>query len=551
MSAPTTRIDEDEHATPAYGRIDDLDLKAKVAQVLDRWPSAGLAVAVVRDGALAWFHGHGLADIAAKTPITEDTVFRIGSITKIFTAIAVMQLWEQGLVDLDAPANNYLRSFRLVPRKPNMRPATIRHLLTHTAGVGYWRGLSDLLQPGVGSGVRAGRSGAQPLAEYYRRGLPVEVEPGTKWVYSNHGFAALGQIVENVSGQPLDRYLRDRLSVPRGMEHTDLIRSERVKPYVATGYVLRSRGLKPVADREVPTSGGGGMYSSTPDIARCVAALLRMAADEHGSVLQPDTVATMFRPHFQPDPRVPGMGLAFELGEEGDHRTVGKTGILSGFHSAIALAPEEGIGVIVFGNTGGLDGRGAPEPLAAALLRRLLGLPDEVIRIDIAPRPEIWSDICGWYAPPPGPVTNLFSRALMGAGAEVVVHRGHLMLKPLTPIPGMRRGFRLYPDDPDDPWVFRVHVPDYGMELRVVFAGGPRGGAAARLLLDMMSFERRPDLLNPRPWVTGVAAAGVATLAIRGVSVQGRERRAWTRAVDSISARRSLRMLATKTSMSG
>jgi CubicO group peptidase (beta-lactamase class C family) len=108
-----------------------------VAQVLDRWPSAGLAVAVIRDGALAWFHGHGFADIAAKTPITEDTVFRIGSITKIFTAIAVMQLWEQGLVDLDAPANDYLRSFKLVPMKPNMAPATVGHLLTHTAGVGY------------------------------------------------------------------------------------------------------------------------------------------------------------------------------------------------------------------------------------------------------------------------------------------------------------------------------------------------------------------------------------------------------------------------------
>jgi CubicO group peptidase (beta-lactamase class C family) len=100
--------------THAYGPIDDLDLKATQTQVLDHWPCAGMAVAVIRDGALAWFHGHGLADVAAKTPITEDTVFRIGSITKTFTAIAVMQLWEQGLVDLDAPANDYLRTFRLV-----------------------------------------------------------------------------------------------------------------------------------------------------------------------------------------------------------------------------------------------------------------------------------------------------------------------------------------------------------------------------------------------------------------------------------------------------
>ena len=236
----------------------------------------------------------------------------------------------------------------------------------------------------------------------------MEVEPGTKWAYSNHGFAALGQIVEDVTGQPLDRYLRDRIFDPLGMEHTDLIRSERVRPDLATGYVLRSRGLKPVADREVPTPGGGGMYSTTADIARYVAALLTVAANEHGSVLRPETLATMFQPHFQPDPRVPGMGLAFELGEEGGHKTVGKTGILSGFHSAISLAPDEGIGVIVFSNTGGLDGRGAPVPLATMLLRLLLGLSVDPIRIDIPPRPETWSEICGWYAPAPGPVTNLF-----------------------------------------------------------------------------------------------------------------------------------------------
>src|SRR5512133_713064 len=168
--------------------LDDLDRQAVVANVLDRWPAAGLAVGVVRDGSLEWFHGHGVADIASNTPIAQDTVFRTGSITKTVTAIAVMQLWEQGLVDLDAPANHYLRSFRLVPAKASFRPATVRHLLTHTAGIGYWRRLSDLLQPGVGSGLRARRSGASPLADYYQNGLPVEVEPGTKWVYSNHGF---------------------------------------------------------------------------------------------------------------------------------------------------------------------------------------------------------------------------------------------------------------------------------------------------------------------------------------------------------------------------
>jgi len=98
--------------------IRELDMKAKVGEILNRWPAVGLAVGVVRNGRLEFFHGHGLADIALNTPITEDTVFRFASITKTFTAIAVMQLWEQGLVDLDAPANDYLRVYRLIPRRP-------------------------------------------------------------------------------------------------------------------------------------------------------------------------------------------------------------------------------------------------------------------------------------------------------------------------------------------------------------------------------------------------------------------------------------------------
>jgi CubicO group peptidase (beta-lactamase class C family) len=503
-------------AGPAPPGIDEAGLKARVAEVLDHWPAAGLAAGVVRGGSLEWFLGHGVADAGSKAPVTQDTVFRIGSLTKTFTAIAVMQLSERGLVDLDAPANDYLRSFRLVPAKASFRPATVRHLLTHTAGVGYWRRLSDLLQPGVGSGDRAGRSGAPLLADYYRSGLPMEVEPGTKWVYSNHGFAVLGQIVADVTGQPLDRYLREHIFGPLGMEHTDLIRSERVRPRLATGYVLRSRGLKPVADREVPTPGSGGIYSTAADMACYVAALLRMGAGEHGSVLQPATLASMFQPHFQPDPRLPGMGLAFEAGEEGGHRTAGKTGVVSGFLSAMVLAPDDGIGVFVLSNTGGLSSRGASAPLASALLRRLLGLPDQAIRTGIPARPETWGELCGWYSPDPGRVTNLFTRALFGAGAEVTVRGGHLMLKPLTPVPAMRRGMRLYPDDPGDPRVFRVEFPEYGYSLRVVFSEEPEDGVTAtRLLIDLFSFSKRPDVRNPRRWINAAVASVAVALAIR------------------------------------
>jgi CubicO group peptidase (beta-lactamase class C family) len=99
--------------------LDALDVPAKVADVLDRWPSAGLAVGVIRYGSLEWFFGHGVADVASKKAVPRTTVFRIGSITKTVTALALMQLWEQGLVDLDAPANHYLHAFQLLPARTN------------------------------------------------------------------------------------------------------------------------------------------------------------------------------------------------------------------------------------------------------------------------------------------------------------------------------------------------------------------------------------------------------------------------------------------------
>ena len=217
--------------------------------------------------------------------------------TKTITAVAIMQLQEQGLVDLDAPTGRYLRAFRLIPARPGFGPATLRHLLTHTAGVRAVRKPSDLLRPELGWGVPAGQP-VPALAEYYRDGLRIDTEPGTKWAYSNHGFAALGQIAEDVTGIPLGRYLREHVFGPLGMEHSDLLRSERVRPGLATGYQLGSRRLKAVADREAVPAGAPAVYSTASDMARYAAALLGGGAGEHGQVLQPETLATMFWPHY-------------------------------------------------------------------------------------------------------------------------------------------------------------------------------------------------------------------------------------------------------------
>jgi CubicO group peptidase (beta-lactamase class C family) len=496
--------------------VDEQALRIAVTEVLDRWPTAGLAVVILRDGEPVWFSGYGVADCASRAPVTADTVFRIGSVTKTMTAVAVMQLWEQGLVDLDVPVAEYLRSFGLTPVRADLPPVTLRHLLTHTAGLGYWRRWSDLLRPAVGSGD-ATRS-VQPMADYYRRGLPVEVAPGTKWMYSNHGFATLGQIVEDVTGEPFARYLRAHVLAPLGMERSDLVRSERVTAGHATGYVVRARGLVPAVDREVATPAGGAVRSTPQDMARYATALLHGGANEHGTVLEPDTLGLMFQAHHQPDPRVPGYGLSFELGEEDGHRTVGHGGVLSGFLTQMTLAPDDGVGVVVLANTGGFDGRGAPELLAGTLLRRLLGLPDQTIRAEVPARPEIWAELCGWYGMAPGPLTNAFSRLTFGAGVEVAVRHGHLMLLPISPIPALRRGFRLHPDDATDPYVFRVDLAaTWGKGThRVAFRQEVSEGSATMCLEGMgLSLRRRPEVLNPRRWATGGLIVGGSAAALR------------------------------------
>ncbi len=377
-------------------KFDELEMADRVEEILNRRPAVGLAVGVVRNGRLEFFYGHGVADIASNTPVTEDTVFRIGSITKTFTAIAMMQLWEQGLIDLDAPANDYLRAYQLVPANASWRPATVRHLLTHTAGIPEVVHVSDLLHPawgpfGARPAVRSVQVGEPmpSLAEYYRGGLQPVVEPGSAFAHSNHGFATLGQIVEDVCEMPLDRYFREHIFKPLGMADSDLVRSELVASRRATGYVLRQNGAKAVPDRDWVGSGGGGIYSSSRDIARFVAALLGAGANEHGSILRPATLATMFEPHYQPDPRLPGMGLGFFRSDAGGHRVVGHDGILPGFNSELVVAPDDGVGLVAF--TNGSSGAMAWMPTEfRRLLYDLLDVPDEVVRRDVPQHPEIW-----------------------------------------------------------------------------------------------------------------------------------------------------------------
>ncbi len=503
---------------------------ARIRELLQRRPTVGLALGVVRDGRLAYFHGHGLADIASNRPITERTVFRIASVTKLFTAIAVMQLAERGLIDLDAPASEYLRAYDLVPAKPGFRPATVRDLLTHTAGIPEVVHVADLLHPGWGPfGMRPAEFSVpvgEPmptLAEYYRGGLRVTVDPGTSFQYTNHGFATLGQLVEDVSGIPPARYFRERLFEPLGMLDSDLARSGRVAAHLATGYVLGRGGAEPVPDRDWICGAAGGVYSTPHDIGALVAALLGGGANEHGRVLADDSLATMFEPHYQPDPRVAGRGLGFFRAEAAGHRIVGHDGLLPGFNSELLVAPDDGVGVFAF--TNGASGAFVWLGIELdRLLRQLLGVPDDATRTDVPHNPEIWGELCGRYQLPPG--TDLRGRVALGAGAQVFVRGGRLMARVLTPVPALLRGLPLHPDDRDDPNVFRLDLSTLGMPtVRVVFGRDIAGSPVVHVELpgQPLSLERVRTTSGAR--AAAITSVGVIAGAAAAVMVARRQRR--------------------------
>lgn len=491
--------------------VDQQKLTARVNEILNRWPAVGLAVGVVRRRSLDSFVAHGYADIASKEPVTEDTVFRIASVSKTFTAIAVMQLWEQGLLGLDAPANDYLRAYKLIPAKPSWRPATVRHLLTHTAGVPEWVHPTRMVNSGwFGESFALGER-LPTLAEYYSGGLRLAVEPGTIWAYTDHGIATVGQIVEDISGQPLHRYLREHIFDPLGMVNSDLLRSERIQAQLATGYKLGPKGPKAVTDRQWVTAAAGAIYSTPRDMARYVAALVGNGSGERGSILKPKTLAMMFEPHYQPDPRIPGMGLAFWRANIGGHAAVEHQGVLPGFNSQIYLAPKDGVGVMAFTN-GARNAAAWLTGETGRLLGEVIGASDDGIRTDVPPHPEIWSDLCGWYRPR-AQRTDMQAWSMLGAGAEVIVRRGRLVARTLSPIPTLYRGISLHPDDDNDLFVYRIDLSQYGLgTARVVFSRDPAGRVTAVHFDGLpLSADKRPASRNPRTWAVR-AFAGLAVI---------------------------------------
>jgi CubicO group peptidase (beta-lactamase class C family) len=461
---------------------------------------AGLAVGVVRDGALEHFTGLGLADADAGRPVERDTVFRIGSISKTMTAIAVMQLAEEGTLALDAPVNEL--GTRALIEAP--APVTVRHLLTHRSGLGELRRPSDLVRPVIGLGVKPGQP-VPALGDYYAKPLRTRVAPGEKWAYANHGFALLGLLVEDLRGRPFAEVMRERIFAPLGMEHTDFERSERVRERLAVGYQPARKGLKPVKDLEIAVAPAGSCFSTTEDMARYVAALTRDGAP----LLKPGSLARMLEPQYEPDPGMPAMGLAFFLERAGGTLIAGHDGGWPGFVSGMAFAPEAGTGVVAFTNT---NTAFAPHELCERLLRRMLDVPK---RPAVAQHAHAWQALVGVYKLPAGLNTNLRWWPLLGGEVRIVVRKGMLLAAAPSPVKALRKGIQLHAVDPEDPLRLEARVD--GWAIPVVFERGADGSVVAvragSTRGGLLRLHRRSPAASLRVWIRAGAAAVAATAA--------------------------------------
>ena len=414
----------------------------------------GIAVGIVRGGQLVHTYLSGLAHRPSERAVTAETVFRAASISKTLTAVGVLQLIEKGQIGLHDPVNPYLRDIELKPRDPADPPITVFQLLTHTAGIGEFLPWYRYLNPRALGGVAWLNRPRLPLPRFYGGRLRPDAPPGQQWSYANQGYALLGQLIADVSGQSFPAYMRDHLFVPLGMAHSDFERRDDLKPLLATGYRRNGRAVWP--DVDVLTLADGSLFTTVNDFSRYVVSLLNGYHERDTAVsphlLQPDTVRQMWSPAFQLDACLPFMGLGFFGEKWGDQTHLYHDGLWLGFMSSLSLCPESDTAVFAFTNCAE---QGLPT-LVRNLLRQLVKAPHPMDNIPACPvQPEHWDSLVGDYKPRWGINANF--RVWQGFGGKLTVYAQDGQLHVKSRRGSLSKGYPLQRFALDNPDAFHLY----------------------------------------------------------------------------------------------
>src|SRR5215218_6526502 len=366
----TAGANEPTASSQQQGPTDRAEMEAfmdkELGKEMEKRHIAGAAVSVVKDGKLFFAKGYGDANLKKGIPVDpEQTTFRIGSVTKLYTWTAVMQLVEQGKLDLNANINTYL-DFRIPDTYP--QPITLKDLMTHTAGFEdrYYERLAK--DPDE----------LEPPREWLISHMPARVSPpGDVAAYSSYGAALAGYIVARVSGEPYDQYVQEHILNPLGMVHTTAQSSmpPNIRAHTSVGYVYEDGAFKEFPDAsemgqprlEYADMGqpalvpAGDMQASATDMARFMIAHLQDGRysdpnTAEARILNKSTMQQMHTTLYAPDPRLLGTAYGFFDFSDNGQRTIGHSGGSDPIFTLLLLLPDQNLGVFVaYNSQGGED----------------------------------------------------------------------------------------------------------------------------------------------------------------------------------------------------
>ncbi len=418
-------------AAPAPPAIDARDVEAWLdgflPYALQKGRIAGAVVVVVRGNGPVLAKGYGFADVAARKPVLPDaTLFRPGSVSKLFTWTAVMQQVEAGKLDLDRDVNAYL-DFTIPPYAG--KPVTLRHILTHTAG--FEESVRYLITNNPGAMIT--------LDDLAKRALPQRVTAaGSTPAYSNYATALAGYIVQRVSGMPLETYIEQRIFTPLGMARSSFRQPlpAGLAPLMASGY-KDSTGKSEPFEYVVPWP-AGSLASSGADMGKFMMAHLNDGA----GLMKPETAKLMH------DFRAPGVGplnsmaLGFYEQWKNGHRAIAHGGDTTLFHSYLWLFPDSDVGVYISMNSGGKEGAAGAvrSALFHGFAERYLPGKATTTRVDAATAKQHAAMMAGNYISSRGSFTNFMSLfGLVGQAKIVVGEDGRIQFPALDGLSAAQR----------------------------------------------------------------------------------------------------------------
>jgi CubicO group peptidase (beta-lactamase class C family) len=430
-------------------RLDDV-----VGQELARWTVPGMAVGILQGGERET-HAWGVTSLETKYPLLPESVFRVASISKLFTATLAMTLVDEGKLDLDRPVAEYVPELALADAEAR-RAITTRHLLSHQSGL--WGDFSE--DHGLGDDALS-----RAVARFGT--LRQVTRPGELWAYCNAGFHLTGAVIQAILGVPFETAMRERIFAPLGLRRTGFFAHEAIVHSAAVGHDQVAPGADEhkVAGQYYPRNRNpaGGIISCANDLLTFAALFLNGGVAEGGRVLSEAAIAAIWTPQIAAGNFADHYGIGFALATVGGVRTAGHGGSINGYQSKLTIVPEQGVAFVALANSG--RGSSAIRGIERAVLEECCGArADELPLLKLAE--GALARYAGRYASP----LNHIAVSEEGAGLRLDVAA-------TDPITGKRQTLPAVPLRPvgDDRFVVTGGESEGGrVEFIMGAAGRPR-----------------------------------------------------------------------------